>query len=106
MRMIRDSHQSLSCFVLELRLSIHEIADSLNLSSSYSSSKLVQLCKSEVFCFIDDDSIGIEEVDTIFYHRRREENIVHAELEFHDAVFEFIGWELTIRDDDFCLGDK
>lgn len=66
----------------------------------------MKLRESEIFCLIDDDSIRIEEVDSVFNDGRGEEDIVHTELELHDAVFEFIGWELPIRDDNFCLGDK
>lgn len=66
----------------------------------------MELRESEVFCFIDDNRIGIQEVDTVFYHGRREENIVHAEFKFHYAVFEFIRRKLTIGNDDFCFGNQ
>jgi hypothetical protein len=103
MRMIRDSHESLSCIISEFRITIEKITHALYLASTDTTTELVELSKSEVLCFIDDNRIGIEEVDTIFDDGRREEDIVHPEFEFHDAVFEFVRWELTMRDDDFCF---
>ena len=101
--MIGDSHKSLSCFVLEFWLTIEEITNPLNLSTTDTSTELVELCESEIFRFINNNRIRIEEVDTVFYDSRREEDIVHTEFEFHDAVFEFVSWELTIRDNYFCF---
>lgn len=66
----------------------------------------MELCESEILGFIDDDSVCVEEVDSVFDNRRREEDIVHTEFEFHDAVFEFVGRKLSVGDDDFCLGDE
>jgi len=103
MRMVRDSHESLSCIISELWIAIEEITHALYLSSTDTTTELVELSQSEVLCFIDDNRIGIEEVDTIFDDGRGEEDVVHPEFEFHDAVFEFIRWELPMRDDDFCF---
>lgn len=105
-RMIRDGHESFTSLILKFWLAVHEITNPLNLSSPHSSTELMKLCKSEVFCFVDDNGIRIEEVDTIFDDRRREEDIMITQFEFHNTVFELVRWELSVGDDHFCLWNK
>lgn len=101
--MIGYGHKSLPCFISKFWLTIEKITNPLNLATPHSSSQLMELCQSEIFGLIDDDSIRIEKVDTIFDDGCGEENIVISELKFHDPIFKFIRWELTIGDHHFCF---
>ena len=90
-------------FTWELSLSIHEIAISLFSLPSYSSTQLVELSESEIFGVEDDDRICREEVHTIFYDRRREEDIVFSFFEIMYAFFDVVPIHPTVGRDDSHL---
>ena len=61
----------------------------------------MELSKSEIFWIEDDDRICREEVHTILYDRRREEDIVFSFFECVDTFFDVVPIHPTMSHDDF-----
>ena len=60
-----------------------EIAESLPVATSHTATHLVEVAEAEVVCIINDDGVGIRDVDTIFYYGGGEENVVLVVYETH-----------------------
>ncbi len=100
MGIIRDRDDTFFLDGSEFSFSIHEVAVSLLSLTPDSSSELVELCETEILRIDDDDSIGPEEIHSIFYDRRREEDIIVSFLEGMDTILDLFTWHLTMSDDD------
>ena len=97
---IRDRDDTFFLDGSEFSFSIHEVAVSLLSLAPDSSAELMQLCETEILWINDDDRIRPEEIDPIFYDRRREEDIIVSFLEGMDTILDLFTWHLTMSDDD------
>ena len=61
--------------------------------------------ESEILCAVDDDGIGVGDVDTILDDGGREEYVVVVVGEVEDNLLEFLGLHLSVTDGDAAVGD-
>ena len=92
-------HESFALLSSELVLPIEKIADSGYILSSYASTDLMELSETKLFGIRYDDRIGSEEVHSIFYDSRREEDIILSPLEGEYTIFDSVRRHLSMCDD-------
>ena len=52
---------------------------------------------------IDDNRVGIRNIDTVLYNCRREQHIVVVVLEVKDNLFQFFGFHLSVSHSNTCI---
>ncbi len=83
----------------ELRLPVHEIAESSDILASHATAQLMQTRESELIWIDDDDRIGREEIHSILDDCRREEDIVFSFFEVMYPILDLLWWHLAMGDD-------
>ena len=64
----------------------------------------MQVGESEVVCVVDDDGVGIRDVDAVLHDGGGEQNVVVVVHEAHDDALHLLGLHLSVADGDACVG--
>ena len=65
----------------------------------------MQVAKTKVLCTIDNNSIGIGDIDTILHDGGRQKHIVVVVREVENNLLQFLGFHLTMTDGHTTIGD-
>ena len=82
-----------------------QIAESLAVAASHTASHLVQVGESEVVSSIDDDGVGIGNIDTVLHDSCRQQHVVVIILEVDDNLFQFLRFHLPVTHGDTGIRD-
>ena len=84
----------------------HEVSVSFVIGSSNAPAQLVEVGESEAIGAVDDDGVGVGDIETALDDGGAEENISAAGDERLHDVLEFLLGHLSVTDDDARFGDK
>ena len=65
----------------------------------------MQVRESEVVGAIDDDGVGIGNIDAVLHDGRRQQHVVLIVLEVDDDLFQFLRFHLSVTNSDACIGN-
>ena len=75
-----------------------QVAERLLITAPHPASHLVQITQSEVVCIVDDNGIGVRNIDTVLHDGSREQYIVVEVDEPHHHLLQFLGFHLSMTD--------
>ncbi len=81
-----------------------QIAEGLAVATAHTATHLMQVRKTEMVGAVDDDRVGIGDVDTILHNRRREQHVVVVVDKVGDDLLQLFGRHLSMTDDHTTVG--
>lgn len=81
-----------------------QVAEGLLVATAHTAAHLVQVAQAEVVRLIDDDGVGIGDVDTVLHDRGSDEHIVVVVYKAHDNLFQLLGGHLSVSYAHTCIG--
>ena len=81
-----------------------QIAERLFVAASYASAHLVKVAQAKPMRIINDNGVGIADIDAVFNDGGREEHVVIVVHEAHDDFFQLIGFHLPVTDGNAAVG--
>ena len=73
-----------------------QVAECLSVAASHTSTHLVEVAESEVMCRVDDDGVGVGNVDAVFHDGRREQHVVVVVREVEHYLLQLLGLHLSV----------
>ena len=73
-----------------------QVAEGLAVASSHASAHLVEVGESEAVCSVDDDGVGIGDIDAVLHDGGGQQYVVVVVGEVEDDLFEFLGFHLSM----------
>ena len=98
--MVCERHHTIATLSRNVVFAIEKVADSFDVFATDATTKLVELCESEILRIRDEDRIGSEKTHTILDNSRGEENIEFHCLECMNTVLDLFWLHLAMRGDD------
>ena len=97
--------QSASCLGGEHALGrCQQIAERLAVGASHAPTHLVQVAESEAVGIVDDDGVGIRNIDAVLDNRRREQHIIIVVDEIHDDALQLLRLHLPMTNGHATIG--
>ena len=82
-----------------------QVTERLLVSTSYPSAHLMQIAQSEILRLIDDDGVGIRNIDTALDDGRCQQDIVIIVHKIEDDLFQFLRLHLSVSDTNPAIRD-
>ena len=96
--------QTLACLGGEMhRRRSQKVAERLLITAPHPASHLVQVAQSEVVCIVDDNGIGVRNIDTVLHDGSREQYVVVEVDEPHHHLLQLLGFHLSMTDGHACI---
>jgi hypothetical protein len=77
-----------------------QVAEGLFVASAYAPPQLVQVAEPDVLGIVDDDGVGVGDVQAAFHNVGADQNIVLAVDELEHALFQHMALQLPVRHPD------
>ena len=81
-----------------------QVAERLAVAAPHPTAHLMKVGQTEVLRIVDDDGIGIGDVDTVLHNGRREQHVVVIVDEAHDDFLKLLWGHLTVADGYTTIG--
>ncbi len=96
---VSNGLQSAACLGREHRLGRRQqVAERLAVGASHTSAHLMQVGQSEAVGVVDDDGVGIGDVDAVLHDGRGEQHVVIIIHKAHEDLLQLLGRHLTVAD--------
>ena len=83
-----------------------EVAESLAVGPAYAAAQLVQVAQAEVLGLVDDDGVGVRDVQSVLYDGGAEHHVVVPAHEVQHLVFQHLGLHLPVGNADLHVGHQ
>ena len=82
-----------------------QIAESLFVTASYPSTHLMEVTQTKVLRLVDNDRIGIRNIDTALYDSSRQKHIIVIIDKVKNDLFQLCGFHLSMPDSNTAIGN-